>query len=70
MSRASAPGSVSPPQSATPSVCAVTSADARFTMGPLGRWRPAGVEPGAGPGSRSEESGGGPGAAGREARAR
>lgn len=69
MSRASEPGSAPTPHRTTPIDFAATFAVARFvTRHRCGR-RAAGLGPGAGPGSPSDEAGGVPGAAGREARA-
>jgi len=69
MSRASEPGSAPTPHRTTPIDFAATSAVARSATRHPGWLRAAGLVSDAGPGSRSEESGGIPGAASREARA-
>jgi hypothetical protein len=69
MSRPSESGSVPTPRRAIPGAVAATSADARSAARPPGGRRAAGRVSVAGLGSRSEEGGGVPGAAGREARA-
>ncbi len=69
MSRASEPSSAPTPHRARPVECAATFAAANSAMYHPGSLRAAALERGAGRGSRSEESGGGPGVAGREMRA-
>jgi hypothetical protein len=69
MSRASEPGSAPTPHRTTPIDFAATSAGARSATRQPGGRRAAGLASVAVPGCRSEECGGGPGVAGREARA-
>jgi hypothetical protein len=68
MSRTSEPVNDPTPCRAIPINCAATSAGVKSAMRQPGWCRAAGFVPGAGPGCRSAASGG-PGAAGREARA-
>jgi hypothetical protein len=69
MSRASESGSAPTPHRTTPIDFAATSAVARSATRHPGWRRAAGLVSDADPGSRSGESGGVPGAAGREVRA-
>jgi hypothetical protein len=69
MSRASEPASDPTPCGAIPSNFAATFAGARSVTPSRGCFRATSFVPGAGPGSRSAESGGGLGVGGPEARA-